>query len=203
MKTDSNYGSRTSSRKNIVRCQKDAQDIDQQAQQQLENEQQELERHLQEHKEQSVLLAEKAAKDKREHLLSAARMDIAKQTLAEKRKILGEVFEQSRKRFKELSDQEYIELITKLMLEAVETGDEEIVIDPDESRINLKLTKEINRKLGTGFKGNLKLSETKEDIEAGFILKRGNIKNNVSLDVLIKQAQNDLEIELAKILFSN
>ncbi|MHC4690688.1 MAG: V-type ATP synthase subunit E family protein [Planctomycetota bacterium] len=148
-------------------------------------------------------IAEKAAKDKKEHLLSATRMDIAKQMLAEKRKILNEVFETARKQFKELSDQEYIEIILKLMLVAVETGDEEIVIDSDESRINHKLVKEINRKLGTGYKGNLKLSEQKGNIEAGFILKRGKIKNNVSLDVLISQAKNELEIELAKILFAN
>ncbi|MHC4132503.1 MAG: V-type ATP synthase subunit E [Planctomycetota bacterium] len=187
----------------LSEARKEAQAIDGQSQQQLVHEQQKLEHELQEHKQQSTSLAEKAAKDKKEHLLSATRMDIAKQMLAEKRKILNEVFETARKQFKELSDQEYIEIILKLMLVAVETGDEEIVIDSDESRINHKLVKEINRKLGTGYKGNLKLSEQKGNIEAGFILKRGKIKNNVSLDVLISQAKNELEIELAKILFAN
>jgi V/A-type H+-transporting ATPase subunit E len=187
----------------LSEARKEAQTIDEQSQQQLTQGQQKLQHELQEYKEQSIALAEKAAKDKKEHLLSATRMDIAKQKLAEKRKILNEVFEHARKQFKELSDQEYIEIILKLMLEAVETGDEEIVIDSDESRINHKLVKEINRKLGTGYKGNLKLSEQKGNIEAGFILKRGNIKNNASLDVLINQVKNELEIELAKILFAN
>ena len=66
-----------------------------------------------------------------------------------------------------------------------------------------KFIKEINRQLGTGYKGNLKLSEQKENVESGFILKRGNIKNNSSLDVLIGEAQNELEIELAKLLFKD
>ncbi|MHC5075350.1 MAG: V-type ATP synthase subunit E, partial [Planctomycetota bacterium] len=162
---------------------KEAQAIDGQSQQQLTHEQQKLEQELQEYKEQSAELAEKAAKDKKEHMLSATRMDIAKQKLAEKRNILNEVFVQAREKFKEMSNQEYVEIISKLMLWVVETGDEEIITDPKESGINYKLIKEINRQLGTGYKGNLKLSDEKENIEAGFILRRGNIKNNVSLDV--------------------
>jgi vacuolar-type H+-ATPase subunit E/Vma4 len=181
---------------------KEAQAIDGQSQQQLTHEQQKLEQELQEYKEQSAELAEKAAKDKKEHMLSATRMDIAKQKLAEKRNILNEVFVQAREKFKEMSNQEYVEIISKLMLGVVETGDEEIITDPKESGINYKLIKEINRQLGTGYKGNLKLSDEKENIEAGFILRRGNIKNNVSLDVLISQAKNEMEIELGKFLFS-
>jgi V/A-type H+-transporting ATPase subunit E len=187
----------------LSEAKKEAEEIGRQSQQKLAKEQKQLEQELEQYKEQSAVLAEKAGKDKKEHLLSAARMEIAKQLLAEKRKILNEVFEQARQQFKELPKEEYIEITTKLMLKAVETGDEEIIIDTNESRINHKLIKEINRKLGTGYKGNLRLSDQKENIEAGFILKRGNIKNNVSLDVLINQAKNELEIELAKMLFTD
>ena len=93
--------------------------------------------------------------------------------------------------------------MTKLMHEAVETGDEEVITDANDNRIDHKFIKNINRELGPGFKGNLRLSEQKEAIGAGFILKRGNIMNNASLDVLISQARKDMEIELAKALFEN
>jgi hypothetical protein len=47
------------------------------------------------------------------------------------------------------------------------------------------------------------LSDQKQDIGAGFILKRGKIKTNVSIQVLLEQARKELEIELAKELFGN
>jgi vacuolar-type H+-ATPase subunit E/Vma4 len=102
----------------------------------------------------------------------------------------------------DLPDKEYRALCTKLMLDAVETGDEEVVIDKNEKRIDQEFIKQVNRELGPGYKGNLKLSDERQDLGAGFILKRGNIKTNVSIDVLLDQARKELEIELAKELFS-
>ena len=157
---------------------------------------------LDEHKKQTNDLAEKLGSEKKLHLLAAARMDIAKEHLAEKSRVLDEVFEQARQQLQNLSDDQYKTLCTNLMLEAVETGDEEVIIDTNEKRIDDKFIKKINNKLGHERKGNLKLSNQKQPIGAGFILKRGKIKNNVSLDVLLVQARKELEIDLAKELFS-
>jgi hypothetical protein len=49
----------------------------------------------------------------------------------------------------------------------------------------------------------LKLSDERQNLGAGFILKRGKIKTNVSIDVLLDQARKELEIDLAKQLFEN
>ena len=46
------------------------------------------------------------------------------------------------------------------------------------------------------------MSEKKENFETGFVLKSGRIKVNVSLPVLLAQAKEALEIEIAKELFS-
>jgi V/A-type H+-transporting ATPase subunit E len=88
------------------------------------------------------------------------------------------------------------------MLDAVETGDEEAIVDKNEWRINLDFVKNVNRELGPGYKGNLRLADEKKDLGGGFILRRGKIKNNVSFEVLLNQARKQLEIELAKDLFS-
>ena len=164
-------------------------------------EQAQLDEHLDEYKKQTEALAKKAGADKKAHLLAAARMDIAKEYLGKKRKILDEVFARAEKKLKGLPDKEYCELMENLMLEAVETGDEEVIVDKKETRIDQNFIKQINRKLGPGYQGNLRLSSEKQDIRAGFILRRGKIKNNVSLDVLLAQARKALEIELAKDLF--
>ena len=164
-------------------------------------EQAQLDEQLDEYQQQTKVMAEKAGADKKSHLLATARMDIAKEHLGEKRKILDEVFAQAEKKLKGLPDKQYCELMEKLMLGAVETGDEEVIVDKKETRIDQKFIKQVNRKLGPGYKGNLRLSDEKQDIRAGFILRRGKIKNNVSLDVLLAQARKALEIELAKELF--
>lgn len=161
-----------------------------------------LARQLNEHKKQTELLATKAGEDEKSHILAAARMSIAKEYLAEKRKILDEVFAQARQQLQNLPDEEYRALIKKLILDAVETGDEEVVVDTNEGRIDQEFIKQINHELGSDYKSNLKLSDEKQDIGAGFILKRGKIKTNVSIGVLLEQARKELEIELAKELFA-
>jgi V/A-type H+-transporting ATPase subunit E len=158
---------------------------------------------LSEHKKQTDTLAQKAAEDKKMHLLAAARMDIAKQHLTEKRKILDEVFDQAREQLQNLPDDEYRQLMTKLMLEAVETGDEEVIVDTNESRINQDLIDQVNARLNDFGKGNLTFSDQRQDIGAGFILKHERIKTNVSLQVLLAQARKQLEIELANDLFGD
>jgi V/A-type H+-transporting ATPase subunit E len=166
-------------------------------------EQSQIDEQLREYRKQTDMLAQKAGEEKKAHLLAAARMDIAKQLLAEKRKILDEVFDKARQQVENLSDEQYCKLMTRLMLEAVETGDEEVIIDNEERRINQNFIENINQQLASGRKGNLKLSEDRDNIEAGFILKRGKIKNDVSVEVLLAQARRELEIELAKELFGD
>lgn len=166
-------------------------------------EQGKLERQLDEYKKQTGSLAIKAGEDEKSHILAAARMEVAKQYLAEKRKILDEIFVQAGDQLRNLPDEQYRSLCRKLMLDAVETGDEEIVIDEKENRIDQEFVKQVNRDLGPGYQGNLRLSDQRQNLGAGFILKRGKIKTNVSVDVLLDQARKELEIELAKELFTD
>jgi V/A-type H+-transporting ATPase subunit E len=179
----------------------EAEKIKKQADQKESAEKEKLALQLDEYGKQTQAIAEKAGKDKKSHLLAAARMQIAKDLLTEKRKILDEIFARAKNKLQKLPDQEYKKIMTKLMLNTVETGDEEVIVDKNETRIDHSFIKDINRKLGPGYKGNLRLSEQKADLGAGFILKRGKIKNNVSIEVLLAKARKELEIELAKELF--
>jgi len=156
---------------------------------------------LKEYKNQTQILADRAGKDEKSHILAAARMEIAGESLSEKIKILDEVFSRARHQLLNLPDQEYRRLITKLLLDAVQTGNEEVIVDKNENRIDRQFIDVVNQQLGSSAKGNLKLSDEKRDIEGGFILRSGRIKTNVSFDVLLNRARNELEIELAKDLF--
>jgi len=181
----------------------EADKIKKQADDKETGEQNKLSEQLDAYKKQTQILAQQAGEDEKSHILAAARMNIAKEYLAEKRKILDEVFEQAHQQLQNLPDAEYQALMKKLLLEAVETGDEEVVVDSNERRINHEFIKRINRDLGPGYKGNLKLSNEKQNLGAGFILTRGKIKTNVSIEVLLDQARKELEIQLAKELFEN
>jgi V/A-type H+-transporting ATPase subunit E len=181
----------------------EAEKIKENAQEKEAAEQAKLDEQLNAYKKQTALIAQKAAEDKKAHLLAAARMDIAKQLLAEKRKILDEVFVQARQQIEKLTDEQYRRLMTKLMLEAVETGDEEVIVDENEKRIDQKFIQGINQQLAPSRKGNLRLSDERVNLGGGFILKRGKIKNNVSVEVVLTQARKELEIELAKELFGD
>jgi len=179
----------------------EAEKIKKQARETLAQQHVKLDEQLDEYKKQTQVLAQKTAKDKKLHLLAAARMDIAKQFLAEKRKILDDLFQRARSKLLEMPDDDYRSFMAKIMLEAVETGDEEVVVDSKEKRIDHTFIKNVNLKLGPGFKGNLRLSAERADLGGGFVLKRGKIKNSLSLDVLLARARRELEIELAKELF--
>jgi V/A-type H+-transporting ATPase subunit E len=181
----------------------EADKIKKEAEKKVAAEQAKLSEQLDQYNKQTETLAKKAGEDEKSHILAAARMYIAKEYLAEKRKILDDVFEQARQKLQNLPDEEYRALIKKLLLEAVETGDEEMIVDTNERRIDHDFIKQINRRLGPDYKGNLKLSDQRQNLGAGFILTRGKVKTNVSIEVLLDQARKELEIELAKELFES
>jgi V/A-type H+/Na+-transporting ATPase subunit E len=142
-----------------------------------------------------------ASEDKIERMLASARMEAKKNLLFAKVSLLDEVFQKAREQIKKLPKEVYQELIVSLMKKAVESGDEEVLISADENRIDNELVKKVNAKLGPDIKGNLKLAKDPADIDGGFILRRGNIQVNVSLEVLISQAKQNLETELSQELF--
>ena len=180
----------------------EAEKIISQAKSKTDTEQAKLESELAKYNKQTEVLAAEAAQDKKERMLAMARMDVRKGLGAAKVALVDEVFEKAREKVRKLSDDEYRELMSALMLKAVETGDEEVVIGKDEKRIDDKFIKQLNRQLGSGFKGNLRLSQERADISGGFILRRNNIQVNASIEVLVNSIREELESEVVKELFA-
>ncbi len=160
-----------------------------------------MEKSLDEFRRETAKLAETAGREHKGQMLASARMRLQKDYLAAKCDLLDEVFDKAVEQIKQLSDSEYLKFIESLMVKAVETGSEEVIVGKNETRITDSFIKQVNRKLGTGFKGNLLLAKEKANISGGFILRRGKVRINVSTDVLVEQARESLEIELAQDLF--
>ncbi len=161
----------------------------------------ELESQLADYRKETGTLAVEAGEDKTNRMLATARMEIRKQKLAKKVSLLDEVFVKAREQLKSLGDDDYRSLMKALMVKCIETGDEEVLVGKEDGRIDHDFLKHVNRELGAGFKGNLQLSNDRANIDGGFILRRGKIQINVSLDVLITQAREALEMELTTELF--
>lgn len=148
-------------------------------------------------------LANAAAEDKLQRMLANARMTNAKQTLAAKVAVLDEVFEKAKAAVNQLPDDQYLSLMTGLLKQAVETGNEEVIVGKNEKRIDQNFIKNANRELGVGFKGNLRLSDQRADITGGFILSRGRVQVNASTDVMIDSLRESMEMEIAPELFAD
>jgi V/A-type H+-transporting ATPase subunit E len=186
----------------LSQARQEAQKINAEAKEKLAHQQEELAKKIEAYRDQTKHLAGQAAEEKRLQLLAGARLELRKENLATKRQLLDEVFTSAGLKLKEMGDDEYRELMSKLIAGAAQGGDEEIVIGRNENRINVELIKQVNSQLGSDNKGNLKLSENKGNFDIGFVLRRGRIKVNVTLPVLLAQAREELEIELAKELFA-
>jgi V/A-type H+/Na+-transporting ATPase subunit E len=162
-----------------------------------------LEAELAEFDTKTTELADRAAEDKLQRMLAGARMSNAKRLLAARVGLIDEIFAQARQAVNQLPDEAYLSLMMTLMKQAVETGDEEVIVGKRETRITPDFIKRVNRELGTGFKGNLRRAETKADIGGGFMLARGKVRINAATEVLIERLRESMEIELSRELFSN
>jgi V/A-type H+-transporting ATPase subunit E len=162
-----------------------------------------LDTQIAEFEDKTAQLAKEAAEDKLQRMLAGARMDNGKQLLAAKGETLNEIFEQSKKAVNDLSDEQYLAWVTAAMKQAVESGDEEVIIGKGEKRIDEAFISRINQQLGAGFKGNLSLSSQRADISGGFILARGKVQVNASTDVMIENLKESMQIELSQMLFDS
>lgn len=161
-----------------------------------------LDASIAEYEQQTQAMAQKAAKDQVDHMLAQARMQLAKEFLSQKRQVLDEVFEQAAQRIKALPAQQYRDFIANLMVN-VATGDQEVIIDTNEGRIDQALIDQVNSRLsGMGRPAGLRLSSQRQPIEAGFVLKKGMVRTNCSLAVILGQARRELEMQLAGQLFA-
>lgn len=162
----------------------------------------ELNSKLADYRKESESLAASAGDEKKSRMLANGRMELRKEELFVRQGLLDEVFEKASERLITLDDDAYCKLMGSLLVKAVETGSEEVVVGKDENRLDGGFVKQVNRDLGPGFKGNLQLASDRANISGGFILRRGKVRTNVSAEVLISQAREALELEISAELFS-
>ena len=126
-----------------------------------------------------------------------ANLDVKKIKLGAKRELIEQSFRQAFERLCKFSDDKYLAFMEKLLDQAVSSGDEELLTALDEKRISQAWLDGYNAARGK----KLTLSADKADIKGGFILRRGRISVNCSVETLVHWLKDDLESDVVKRLF--
>ena len=144
-------------------------------------------------------IAAQRADEERNRIVTLAKLSARRDLLAEKQRLIERVFDETHKRLAAMPADAYRQFIKSALLSSVETGDEEVVIGEDESRIDQAFLDDVSRAIRGGAK--LMLSSERRRIDGGFILKRGKTETNSTLATIIRAAREEYESEVAAILF--
>lgn len=147
--------------------------------------------------------AEKDGQERKERLMSRAQLDARNEVLLAKQEAIDMVLNNVVNRISQMDDKDYFEFVENILLNSVETGEEEIIFsDKDKSRITPSFVTVVNDKLNSmGKKGLIKISSETRDIGAGFILTRGGLEINCSIESQIRLLRDSLEGDIANLLF--
>ena len=112
-----------------------------------------------------------AAARQKERLESAAKMDAKKALLAAKQECLDEAFAAAGKKLTALSEDEYVDLLAKMVVRSAKTGREELIFSAeDKARVGAKVVSKANAMLAAAVTPELP-SEVKESKVAAMIAK--------------------------------
>ena len=136
-------------------------------------------------------------------ILTEANLNAKKTILSVKQRIIEGVFRKAMENILKMDDRKYCQFIKKLILDNVENGNEIISIgETDKKRITKVFIDEVNHELkNSGKKGELILDNDYIQIKGGLIIGSGNIKKNISLELLLQKARDEYEMAANKQLF--
>jgi V/A-type H+-transporting ATPase subunit E len=151
--------------------------------------------------------AEKKGKNQAEEsvrrMFSSTQMESRQSLLELKQKLIDEAFREAYDQVKNLKPQEYVRFLGSLLEQVAVTGDEEVVVaKSDAKKLSALLIESVNRNLKiSGKQGKISLARETIDSDGGFVLRRGRKEINATLSVLFGNAREELESEVAGILF--
>lgn len=140
---------------------------------------------------------------KKNKIITEANLDARKTLLSERQTIIEGVFKKALENILNMDNQKYCKYIKKIILSNIENGDETITIGKsDKERITDAFIENINKELKSKEKkGELKLDDSYVQIQGGVIIGSGDIKKNISLELLLLKAREKYEMAVNSQLF--
>jgi V/A-type H+-transporting ATPase subunit E len=140
------------------------------------------------------------ASDEERRLIVGEELELRKAALARKREILGEVYAEARQRIRQLPPDEYLKLMSALILKNAISGREEIVVPAAQrSMFDGSFVDSLNRSRGQG--ASFSLAGTPGDFAWGVVLREGQRRVDLTLDVMFRQLEAHVESAVAGLLF--
>ena len=142
---------------------------------------------------------EKAAAEREERLVSAARMEARKTALAAKQEMVERAYDLALEKLCAMPKAQYVEAAARLLVKAAPDGRGEVILSAeDRTRVGADLVAKANTLLKNG---ELTLSGQTRPIRGGFILKNGNVEVNCTFETLVRLQRTETAGAVAKQLF--
>lgn len=147
--------------------------------------------------------SERDGLSKKERMIARAQLDVRNSLLEAKQQTIERVLSLAVEKLSTMGSAEYSSYMEKLLMSSVETGDEEVIFSlTDKTKISGDLIERVNSALtAAGRKGMLKLSSETANVSSGFILRRGGLEINCSIQSILRTLREDLEGELSGLMF--
>lgn len=144
------------------------------------------------------------ANSKKERIISSAKLKVRNDKLAEKQSVMNGVFEEAINRLCSISTEEFESFIKRSILSMDIEGDENLILNEEGLKIiGLEFMDELNKALkDKGLKGEVRLLKKEGNFKGGFLLEKNGIEINSTYEALIESLRDELEFEVAKVLFN-
>ncbi|MCI2430809.1 V-type ATP synthase subunit E [Candidatus Acetothermia bacterium] len=182
----------------------EAQSILEKARAQTQEIRQQAQTEAQRQAEQILTQAREEAQSRRRAQLSQAQLAARNAVLNARRTALTQVFTEAETRLQQMPADDYRAWLLQMIPQAAQRGDEELILSTsDRQALEEAFLRELNEKLSQmGKRGQMKFSSETRELGRGFVLKGTNSETNMTLTMLLKQAQEELEMDVARLLFS-
>ena len=144
-----------------------------------------------------------ACERERDRLVTAEKLEARKRRLALRRELVDEAFKKARSAFLDLPTEKYRPLLTEMVLSAVISGEEEVILGSrDHSSIGEDVVAKANEILEKrGMKGKLRLAPEAGSHDAGAVLRHDAVECMRTLDELLLEVREKIEGRTASVLF--
>jgi V/A-type H+-transporting ATPase subunit E len=146
----------------------------------------------------------KQAKAQESKYASVANLEARKTLLLKKQELIAKAFDKALDKLCTLPKDKYVDFLARLIVDAAETGKEEIIFSPkDKGACSNEVVAAANKMLKEkGMSGDVTVSQKTRSISGGVIITRGDVEINCALDGLVRMEKDNLSAQVAQILFS-
>lgn len=147
----------------------------------------------------SVEEARKAGEEVVRRRLTVADLEVKKLLLSAKKQAVDEAFEESLKKLLALPKEEYAALVESMIASAADDGDVVVISENDKNVLTKAFFDKISAKIGK----KLTLSDTFGNFRGGVMLLGKGVDKNLTFESELALLRDEVEPEVAKIMFSN